>query len=66
MPIISRIYHSSDKLTPDLLAKDGSIVDIEVAVPNILRNYLTKNKVNVHETVKGKGAHRHWRRSKLY
>jgi hypothetical protein len=55
MPIISRIYHSSGKLTPDLLAKDGPIVDIEVAVPNILRDYLTKNKLNVPETVKGKG-----------
>jgi len=43
MPIISRIYHSSGNLAPDLLAKEGPIVDIEVAVPNILRDYLTNN-----------------------
>jgi hypothetical protein len=55
MPIISRIYHSSGKLTPDLLAKDGPIVDIEVTIPNILRDYLVKNKLSVPETVRGKG-----------
>lgn len=55
MPIISRIYHSSGNLAPDLLAKEGPIVDIEVAVPNILRDYMTKNKLEVPEAVKGKG-----------
>jgi hypothetical protein len=55
MPIISKIYHSSGKLTPDLLAKDGPIVDLEIAVPNILRDYLVKNNKNIPEVVKGKG-----------
>jgi hypothetical protein len=55
MTIISKFYSPKGKLSPDALAKDGPIVDIEVAVPNILRDYMIKNKLNVPEAVKGKG-----------
>ena len=53
MPILSRIYHSSGKLSPDILAKSGPIVDVEISIPKALLTFLQQNNKNIPAPVKG-------------
>ncbi|HII83210.1 MAG TPA: hypothetical protein HA269_08135 [Ferroplasma sp.] len=53
MPIISKIYHSSGQLGPNVLAKGGPKVEVEISLASALQQALQANKTVIPSPVKG-------------
>lgn len=53
MPIISKIYSSSGQLGPNVLAKDGPKVDVEISITTALQQYLQSSKEVIPNPIKG-------------
>ena len=53
MPIISKIYHSSGQLGPDVLAREGPRVEVEVFVSTVLQQFLQNNNNKIPSPIKG-------------